>query len=53
MDTLTVSETILCSALLRLPREMTLSAKRRRVQETMMELGILGIANKRIGSAGY
>jgi ABC-type multidrug transport system ATPase subunit len=52
MDTLTVYETIMCSALLRLPKTMSLPAKERRVQETMMELGILAIANKRVGSAG-
>ncbi|KAJ3297942.1 hypothetical protein HK104_011342 [Borealophlyctis nickersoniae] len=52
MDTLTVYETILYSALLRLPRTMSLQAKRQRVHETMMELGILGIANRRIGKAG-
>jgi ABC-type multidrug transport system ATPase subunit len=52
MDTLTVYETIMYSALLRLPRKMPLSAKKRRVQETMMELGIIGIANRRVGSSG-
>ena len=52
MDTLTVYETIMYSALLRLPRTMSIEAKRRRVQETMAELGIIGIANKRIGSSG-
>jgi ABC-type multidrug transport system ATPase subunit len=52
MDTLTVYETILYSALLRLPETMLLSAKKRRVHETMMELGIIGIANKKIGSSG-
>jgi ABC-type multidrug transport system ATPase subunit len=52
MDTLTVYETIMHSALLRLPRKMPLAAKKRRVQETMMELGIIGIANRRIGSTG-
>ncbi|KAJ3372343.1 hypothetical protein HDU91_003953 [Kappamyces sp. JEL0680] len=52
MDTLTVYETIMYSALLRLPRAMSLQAKQRRVQETMAELGIVHIANKRIGSSG-
>ncbi len=52
MDTLTVYESIMYSALLRLPKMMSLDAKQRRVQETMKELGIIGIANKRIGNAG-
>lgn len=52
MDTLTVYETILYSALLRLPRKMQYAAKKKRVQETMEELGIVGIANKRIGNSG-
>ncbi|KAJ3330156.1 hypothetical protein HDU76_006308 [Blyttiomyces sp. JEL0837] len=52
MDTLTVYETILYSALLRLPRTMSLESKKSRVQETMMELDIVHIANRRIGSAG-
>ncbi|TPX66990.1 hypothetical protein SpCBS45565_g04130 [Spizellomyces sp. 'palustris'] len=52
MDTLTVYETIMYSALLRLPRTMSPEAKRARVMETMMELDILHIANRRIGSAG-
>ncbi|KAJ3256010.1 hypothetical protein HK103_005817 [Boothiomyces macroporosus] len=52
METLTVYETILNSAMLRLPKTMSLETKKGRVQETMAELGILHIANKRIGSAG-
>ena len=52
MDTLTVYETIMYSALLRLPRTMQLAAKKRRVHETMTELGIISIANKKIGSSG-
>ncbi|KAJ3104864.1 hypothetical protein HK100_003992, partial [Physocladia obscura] len=51
MDTLTVHEAILHSALLRLPRNMSYSAKVKRVKETMIELGILEIAHQRIGSA--
>ena len=31
---------------------MSSAAKERRVHETMLELGIIPIANKRIGSAG-
>ena len=52
MGTLTVYETILHSALLRLPQEMSVANKIRRVQETMEELGILGIANRFIGTSG-
>lgn len=52
MDTLTVYETIMQSALLRLPRKMLIETKKRRVQQTMMELGISAIANKRIGNSG-
>jgi ABC-type multidrug transport system ATPase subunit len=52
MDTLTVYETIMQSALLRLPEKMPLFMKKRRVNETMMELGIVGIANRKIGSSG-
>lgn len=52
MGTLTVYETILYSALLRLPRDMELSEKKFRVLETMHELGILGIRDSRIGESG-
>jgi ABC-type multidrug transport system ATPase subunit len=52
MSTLTVYETVLCSAMLRLPREMSLEAKRFRTLETMQELGILGIKDSRIGESG-
>ncbi|KAG0304130.1 hypothetical protein BGZ98_005903 [Dissophora globulifera] len=52
MPTLTVYETILYSALLRLPRDMSYDAKRFRVMETMSELGILGIKDMRIGASG-
>ncbi|EJU04900.1 hypothetical protein DACRYDRAFT_114221 [Dacryopinax primogenitus] len=52
MPTLTVYETILYSALLRLPRDMSLSAKKYRTLETMQELGILGIKDSRIGESG-
>ena len=52
MSTLTVYETVLYSALLRLPREMSLEAKKFRTLETMHELGILGIKDSRIGSSG-
>jgi ABC-type multidrug transport system ATPase subunit len=52
MSTLTVYETVLYSALLRLPREMSLEAKKFRTLETMNELGILGIKDSRIGESG-
>ncbi|CAB4384530.1 hypothetical protein RhiirA5_476344 [Rhizophagus irregularis] len=52
LPTLTVYETILYSALLRLPREMSFEAKNFRVMETMSELGILRIKDSRIGDAG-
>ncbi|KAI0080990.1 hypothetical protein K474DRAFT_1614475 [Panus rudis PR-1116 ss-1] len=52
MSTLTVYETVLYSALLRLPREMSFEAKKFRTLETMNELGILGIKDSRIGSKG-
>lgn len=49
MPTLTVHETVLYSALLRLPRAMDDDAKRIRVLETMSELGIMGIKDRIIG----
>ena len=52
MSTLTVYETVLYSALLRLPREMSYAAKKFRTLETMNELGILGIKDSRIGDSG-
>ncbi|KAJ3099008.1 hypothetical protein HDU97_003535 [Phlyctochytrium planicorne] len=52
MDTLTVYETVMYSALLRLPRTMSYEAKRMRVEETLMELDIVHIANRRVGKAG-
>lgn len=51
MSTLTVYETVLYSALLRLPREMSLEAKKYRTLETMHELGILSIKDSRIGDS--
>lgn len=52
MSTLTVYETVLYSALLRLPRDMSNEAKKFRTLETMEELGILGIKDMRIGESG-
>ncbi|KAL6308727.1 P-loop containing nucleoside triphosphate hydrolase protein, partial [Sparassis latifolia] len=53
MSTLTVYETVLYSALLRLPREMSLEAKKFRTLETTHELGILGIRDSKIGDSGH
>lgn len=52
LPTLTVYETVLYSALLRLPRDMSYEAKRLRTLETMHELGIIGIRDARIGESG-
>ncbi|KAH8553328.1 ABC transporter [Umbelopsis sp. PMI_123] len=52
IPTLTVYETVLYSALLRLPRTMSTAAKKFRVMETLQELGIDGIKDSKIGSAG-
>ncbi|KAI8393321.1 putative ABC transporter [Radiomyces spectabilis] len=49
IPTLTVYETILYSALLRLPRSMSEQAKKFRVMEVMQELGIDGIKDSKIG----
>ena len=53
MGTLTVYETVLYSALLRLPRDMSFEAKKVRTLETMNELGILGIRDMRIGDSSH
>lgn len=52
MPTLTVYETILYSALLRLPRDMTKHTKKLRVLETINELGLMHIRDHRIGDTG-
>jgi ABC-type multidrug transport system ATPase subunit len=52
MPSLTVYETVLYSALLRLPKGMSVAAKKYRVLETLEELGILGIKEMRIGNEG-
>jgi ABC-type multidrug transport system ATPase subunit len=52
MPSLTVYETVLYSALLRLPKDMSVAAKKYRVLETLEELGILGIKDMRIGNEG-
>ena len=50
LPTLTVHETIMTSALLRLPRDMGLAAKEQRVYEVEKQLGILAIKDQLIGS---
>ena len=50
LPTLTVHETILTSALLRLPRDMGISVKEQRVHEVMRQLGIHHIKDQMIGS---
>ncbi|EHA54731.1 ABC transporter [Pyricularia oryzae 70-15] len=50
LPTLTVHETILNSALLRLPREMSRQAKEQRVYEVEKQLGIYHIRDSLIGS---
>lgn len=52
MSTLTVYETVLYSALLRLPRDMSYAAKKFRTLETLNELGIIRIKDSRIGDSG-
>jgi ABC-type multidrug transport system ATPase subunit len=51
LPTLTVHETILTSALLRLPRDMSRGAKEQRVFEVEKQLGIYHIRDSLIGSA--
>ncbi len=48
--TLTVYETVLNSALLRLPKSMSISSKKYRVLETLTELRILNIKDRLIGN---
>lgn len=50
MPTLTVYETIVNSALLRLPKSMSDDSKKLRAMETMAELGILSIKDQLIGN---
>lgn len=50
LPTLTVHETILTSALLRLPRDMSRGAKEQRVFEVEKQLGIYNIRDSLIGS---
>lgn len=50
LSTLTVHETIMTSALLRLPRDMGISAKEQKVYEVEKQLGIYHIKDQLIGS---
>ena len=50
LPTLTVHETIMTSALLRLPRDMGISAKEQRVLDVEKQLGITHIKDQLIGS---
>lgn len=50
LPTLTVYETVLNSALLRLPRQLSFSAKQRRVYDVLEELRIFDIRDRVIGS---
>ena len=50
LPTLTVHETILDSALLRLPKDMSLSAKHQKVEDVERQLGIHHIRHQLIGS---
>ncbi|KAL8764739.1 MAG: hypothetical protein Q9209_007906 [Squamulea sp. 1 TL-2023] len=50
LPTLTVHETIMTSALLRLPRDMGISMKEQRVYEVEKQLGIYNIKDQLIGS---
>ncbi|KAI1000184.1 ABC transporter G family member [Podosphaera aphanis] len=50
LPTLTVHETIMTSALLRLPRDMGITAKEQRVHEVERQLGIYSIRDSLIGS---
>jgi ABC-type multidrug transport system ATPase subunit len=50
LPTLTVHETILDSALLRLPKDMSKASKEQRVEDVERQLGIYHIRNQKIGS---
>lgn len=51
LDTLTVRETLTYSAMLRLPRTMSIDAKKLRVQQTMEELAIDHLADRLVGKS--
>ncbi|KAH6563261.1 hypothetical protein BASA62_008687 [Batrachochytrium salamandrivorans] len=50
--TLTVEETLMYSAFLRLPSDMSFSERIHRVNDTIMDLGLNGCRHARIGSIG-
>ena len=52
MGTLTVHETLMYAAMLRLPRKMSLRLKQKRVADVIQELGLESIANSTIGTPG-
>ena len=52
MGTLTVHETLMYAAMLRLPRKMSTRLKQKRVAEVIQELGLESIANSKIGTPG-
>jgi ABC-type multidrug transport system ATPase subunit len=52
MPCLTVRETLLFSARLRLPESISIDEKRNRVEEVMANLGLTHVADSRIGGDG-
>ncbi|KAJ2454163.1 (ABC) transporter, partial [Coemansia sp. RSA 2336] len=50
--TATVYESVMTSALLRLPRAMSLAAKEKRVREVLIELGLWSVRDSKIGKNG-
>ncbi|KAI8318860.1 hypothetical protein GQ54DRAFT_320883 [Martensiomyces pterosporus] len=52
VSTATVYEAVMTSALLRLPRTMSQSAKEERVREVLVELGLWPVRDSRIGKSG-
>ncbi|KAJ2846956.1 (ABC) transporter, partial [Coemansia brasiliensis] len=50
--TATVYESVMTSALLRLPRAMSFAAKEKRVREVLMELGLWPVRDSKIGKNG-
>ncbi|KAJ2001983.1 (ABC) transporter, partial [Coemansia thaxteri] len=50
--TATVYEAVMTSALLRLPRTMSVTAKEERVQEVLVELGLWSVRDSKIGKNG-
>lgn len=52
IGTLTVRETLMYSALLRLPRNVPLAIKQKRVDDTINELGLTHVADSYIGVPG-